>query len=218
MPLEPAMAMILNQINSMPKVPMSEISPESFREQQALLPEPTIPVKEVYDRTLSLEGRDLTVRVYVPESAGVPPYSALVFYHGGGWVVGNLDSHDSVCRFLAAKSGCVVLSVDYRLAPEHKFPAAVQDAYDAFANISSLAEELGIHRDRIAVGGDSAGGNLAAVTSINHRKGTGRPKNSIPASALSVDRLSGRAAFYAGKCRGIFFDGRGDVVVPTTLP
>ena len=87
----------------------------------------------------------------------------LVFYHGGGWVIGGLDSHDSVCRSLANRMGHAVLSVDYRLAPEHRFPAAVEDAMCSLRWAYENAAELGINPDRIAVGGDSAGGNLAAI-------------------------------------------------------
>ena len=89
----------------------------------------------------------------------------LVFYHGGGWVIGGLDSHDSVCRSLANRMGHAVLSVDYRLAPEHRFPAAVEDAMCSLRWAYENAAELGINPDRIAVGGDSAGGNLAAIVS-----------------------------------------------------
>ena len=89
----------------------------------------------------------------------------LVFYHGGGWVIGGLDSHDSVCRSLANRMGHAVLSVDYRLAPEHRYPAAVEDAMCSLRWAYENADELGINPDRIAVGGDSAGGNLAAIVS-----------------------------------------------------
>jgi acetyl esterase len=97
----------------------------------------------------------------------------LVFFHGGGWVIGDLDSHDVVCRKLACEGELIVISVDYRLAPEHKFPAAVEDAITATKWIAANARQLGIDHSRLSVGGDSAGGNLAAVVAISARAGNG---------------------------------------------
>lgn len=105
----------------------------------------------------------LGVRVYTPSETRSGPYPALVYFHGGGLVSGSVDTHDAVCRTLANATGCRIFSVDYRLAPEHKFPAAVMDGYAATAWIVQHAAELRIDGDRIAVGGDSAGATLAAV-------------------------------------------------------
>jgi acetyl esterase len=99
--------------------------------------------------------------------------SCLVFFHGGGWVIGDLDSHDVVCRKLADEGQLIVISVDYRLAPEHKFPAAIDDAIAATKWISDNAKQFGIDPSRLMVGGDSAGGNLAAVVAIAARDGNG---------------------------------------------
>jgi acetyl esterase len=97
----------------------------------------------------------------------------LVFFHGGGWVIGDLDSHDVVCRQLAAEGALIVISVDYRLAPEHKFPAAANDAIAATRWIAANARELGIDAARLSIGGDSAGGNLTAVVALAARDGNG---------------------------------------------
>jgi acetyl esterase len=109
----------------------------------------------------------IPLRLYRP--AGVPvatPLGVLVFFHGGGWVIGDLETHDVLCRQLTAESGVSVVSVDYRLAPEHKFPAAADDAWAATRWIAAHAAELGIDANRVAVGGDSSGGNLAAVVAL----------------------------------------------------
>jgi acetyl esterase len=112
-------------------------------------------------------GGQIPIRVYTPRGEG--PFPVLIYYHGGGWVFGNLDTHDNVCRFLSEGAGCVVVSVDYRLAPENKFPAAVEDAYAASQwvkyNVSFINGDL----TRIAVGGDSAGATLAAVVASMFR-------------------------------------------------
>jgi len=112
-------------------------------------------------------GAAIPLRLY--RGAGTTPgdtLPALVYFHGGGWVIGDLDTHDSLCRHLANAAQCIVVAVDYRLAPEHKFPAAVEDCFDATSWIAHEAAALGIDRERLAVGGDSAGGNLAAVVSL----------------------------------------------------
>jgi acetyl esterase len=166
MPLYPDIQAILDKINAVPRPPLDSISLEVFRKQAFSFPAKPMEVKEVYERVLPLSGRDIRVRVYLPDSAGPAPRPALIYYHGGGWVTGNIASHDSICRVLANLGQCIVVSVDYRLAPEHKFPAAVHDAFDALQWIAAHADEFDIHPQRIAVGGDSAGGNLAAVACI----------------------------------------------------
>lgn len=114
---------------------------------------------------------DIPARVYTPKALrqdnGLAP--ALVFFHGGGWVIGDLDTHDVVCRAIADDGQLVVISIDYRLAPEHKFPAAVDDAIAATGWIASHAKKLGIDPERLCVGGDSAGGNLSAVVALHAR-------------------------------------------------
>jgi len=110
---------------------------------------------------------EIPIRVYWPGGNG--PFPVLVFYHGGGWVIGNLDTGDSQCRMLSNKASAVVVSVDYRLAPEHRFPAAVDDSYAALEWVSRNADRLGVDPSRIAVGGGSAGGNLTAAVALMAR-------------------------------------------------
>ncbi len=134
-----------------------------------------VPVHHVEDRRIDAEEGELTVRVYVPRG-GAGRLPATVYYHGGGFVLGDLESHDAHCRHLAVRGGCVVVAVHYRLAPEHPFPAAVDDAYAAFAWVVANAGALGVDPARVAVAGDSAGGNLAAVVSqVARDRGGPRP-------------------------------------------
>jgi acetyl esterase len=111
------------------------------------------------------------LRVYATEHGGLRP--ALIYFHGGGFVFGNLDTHDALCRAIANESGAAVVSVDYRLAPEHKFPAAVEDSYAATVWVAGNAAKLGIDPQCISVGGDSAGGNLATVVAMRCRDAGG---------------------------------------------
>jgi acetyl esterase len=122
------------------------------------------PVHEVYDRTIPGPAGELPIRVYAP--AGEAPRPTLVYFFGGGWTVGNIDTSDGICRALANAAGCQVVTAGYRLAPEHPFPAAVLDCHAAVSWISANAKEIGADPARIAVGGDSAGGNLAAAVSL----------------------------------------------------
>ena len=155
----------------------------------------------VENLTVPTAAGPLGARFYLPPHlpGGTPP-PLLVYYHGGGWVIGDLDTHDGVCRFLARAAGLAVLAVDYRLAPEHPFPAAIEDAWSAFSWASANASDLGVDPARIAVGGDSAGGNMATVVSLQ-----GRDEGLAPAFQLlfypvtdSADEPRSRALFSDG--------------------
>jgi acetyl esterase len=123
-----------------------------------------VAVAQVEDITIAGPGGGLPLRMYTPEGTGHFPL--FIYLHGGGWVFGTLDQSDNVCRYFASKVGCIVISVDYRLAPEHKFPAAVEDAYCATQWAAENAKRIKGDPARIAIGGASAGGNLAAVVCL----------------------------------------------------
>ncbi|MEO7459015.1 MAG: alpha/beta hydrolase [Acidimicrobiales bacterium] len=120
-------------------------------------------VERVDDRLIPGPDGDIPTRVYTPQAAVGEAHGVLVWFHGGGWVIGDLDTADSTCRALANRAGCVVVSVDYRLAPEHAAPAALEDCMTALAWTVENFELLGVDASKVAVGGDSAGGNLAAL-------------------------------------------------------
>ncbi len=152
-----------------PPLPRSSRTPAAAREEirhsARVVAGAPIPLASVYETTVAGAAGPLRARMYVPEETpGEDPGALIVYYHGGGWVVGDLDTHDQPCRLLAKSSGARVLSVDYRLAPEHRFPAPVDDALAAFRDAVAGAERLGVDPSRVAVAGDSAGGHLAAVT------------------------------------------------------
>ena len=133
-------------------------------------------------RNLNADGPQgqIPLRVYRPVGGSATPLPVYVYFHGGGWVIGDLETHDVICRQLTAASEACIISVDYRLAPEHKFPAAADDAWAATRWIVANAGALGVDATRLAVGGDSAGGNLAAVVALMARDAGG------PAIALQV--------------------------------
>jgi len=151
----------------------------------------------------------IPLRVYRP--AGAPastPLAVLVFFHGGGWVIGDLETHDVLCRQLTAGSGVSVVSVDYRLAPEHKFPAAVDDAWAATRWVVAHAGELAVDASRLAVGGDSAGGNLAAVVALLAR-GKGAPAIAVQVLIYPVTDLVGETRSYRDFAEGYLLTREG---------
>ncbi|WP_163508265.1 alpha/beta hydrolase [Fodinicola acaciae] len=162
MPLDPHVRALLDEMASQELPPPEQLTVEQNREAIMDMRELAGPAEEV-ETVVDISADGVPVRIYAP--AGEKPLPVLVFFHGGGWVIGNLDTHDAVCRQLANRAGCVVAAVDYRLAPENPFPAAVEDAYAATAWIARNASAHGGDGTRLAVGGDSAGGNLTAVVS-----------------------------------------------------
>lgn len=162
---------------------------------------PPRPMARVEEMTVTGSAGELRARFYVALGAPRQPQPLLVYYHGGGFVIGDLDTHDSVCRFLAEFGGCRVLSIEYRLAPEHPFPAPVEDAVAAFAWAVEHAAELNADPGRIAVGGDSAGGNLATGVCLQAQDRDGpRPAMQLllyPVTDLVGDQAS-RETFAEG--------------------
>jgi acetyl esterase len=179
--LDPDAAAVFKAFQEAGRPPYENGSPAEARElylKARLVTNPEPPeIESTKALTIPSPAGMIPARIYTPKTLrkfdGMAP--ALVFFHGGGWVIGNLDSHDVVCRTLAHEGELIVISVDYRLSPEHKFPAAVEDAIAATAWISNNALALDIDGTRLMVGGDSAGGNLAAVVAI-HARDSGGPK------------------------------------------
>lgn len=145
-----------------------------FARQILIVDAPSPPGVAAQDHRIPATGAPLRVRVYTPAGLRAPA-PALLYLHGGGMVVGSVDTHDSLCRRLAIHARCKVASVDYRLAPENRFPAAVEDAVAAFRWLAARAEALGADPARLAIGGDSAGGTLSAVTARLTRDDARRP-------------------------------------------
>ena len=175
--MHPDAMRLMDAIRDAGRPPFQDMQPAEARAAYAagrhLLQPPPDDVAEVEDAAILGPGGPLPLRLYRgagTDGAGTLP--CLLYLHGGGWVVGDLDSHDGVCRRLANLGACRVVAVDYRLAPEHPFPAAVEDAAAALAWVAAHAGTLGIDPARIAVGGDSAGGTLAAVLALMGRDGT----------------------------------------------
>jgi len=194
--LHPDAKMVCDLIVASGRPPIETLTPPQARQaylasRQVLQPDPE-PVAEVAALEAVGPARPIPLRFYRGQGcAKDSPQPAVIFFHGGGWVIGDLESHDQVCRALANATSCILIAVDYRLAPEHKFPAAAEDAIAATQWIASNAGRLGIDATRLAVGGDSAGGNLAAVVAIAARDQGGPRILSqflvYPAADMSVD-------------------------------
>ncbi|MEW9674083.1 alpha/beta hydrolase [Ammoniphilus sp. 3BR4] len=167
--LDPEAQLYLQAFNLMPAI--HSMSPKEARDMLAKIPRPSVeldPLSKVEERMVPVgDDTQIKIRIYTPEGQG--PFPLFVYFHGGGWVLGNLDTSDPSCRMIANRVGCLVISVDYRLAPEHSFPIPTEDAYKALEWVKEHAASLNGDVTRIVVGGDSAGGNLAAVVSMMTR-------------------------------------------------
>jgi acetyl esterase len=196
------MAGLLDRIRRAGRQPWHRLSPVEARKAYALGAEvldlPRAPLPRAQDLAIpGGDGQPRPARLYAPSHGSLP---VLLYLHGGGFVIGGLETHDSLCRQLALRSGCAVVSLDYRLAPEHPFPAAVDDSWAALRFLATQAASLGLDGTRLAVGGDSAGGTLAAVTAI-HARDTGVPL------ALQVLITPGTAAHADTPSHRLFANG-----------
>jgi acetyl esterase len=194
--LNPDARKVCDLIVASGRPPIETLTPSQARQaflatRQVLQPDAE-PVAEVAELAATGPAGPIPLRLYRGQGTAQGSLEpALIYLHGGGWVIGDLESHDQVCRALANAASCIVVAIDYRLAPEHKFPAAAEDAIAAVAWIAANAGQLGIDAARLAIGGDSAGGNLAAVAAIDARD-RGGPRIALqflvyPATDMSRD-------------------------------
>jgi len=201
MALDPQARAVLDLIIKSGRPPYHQLSPKDARQlfRETRPASTPVPPEIGVVRNVLTEGRQgaIPLRVYRPAGvAATTPLPGLVYFHGGGWVIGDLDTHDVLCRQLTAEGGITVASVDYRLAPEHKFPAAVDDAWEATRWVSASADRLRIDPRRLAVGGDSAGGNLAAVVALMARD-AGGPAISFQVLLYPVTDLGAETRSYS---------------------
>ncbi len=209
MPLHPQIQAALKALAEAKLPALESLSPEAARAQMDAMSrarggEPT-PVARLEDRTIPGPVGDIPVRIYWPREGGGD--GAVLYLHGGGHVIGSLDTHDKICRNLTVGSGAVVVSVDYRMGPEHRFPAAVDDSWAALQWLAANAGDLGADPARLGVAGDSAGGNLAAVLALMARD-AGGPAIRLQALIYPVADYSLQGASYAkyGKGYGVLTD------------
>jgi acetyl esterase len=196
MPLDPQAKALMDQMAAANGPKLNSLEPADARRLTAGMfrvpPERAEKVAKVEDRKIPGPAGEIPIRIYTPEGTG--PFPVLVFLHGGGWVICGLDTHDGPCRALTKKAGCVTVSVDYRLAPENKFPAGVEDCFAATKWVAAHAKDLNADANRLAIGGDSAGGNLSAVIAQLARD-AGGPKIAFqlliyPATEAELDTYS----------------------------
>ena len=176
MPLDPQVSTLLDQMEAQAGPSINQMTPEDARTMMRTLgtlakyPDERAPA---HDRRIPGPAGEIPIRVYTP--AASEPLPVVVFFHGGGWVIGDIETHDATCQQIATSVPAVFVSVDYRLAPEHRFPAALEDCLAATRWVGAHAGELGADGAHLAVAGDSAGGNLAALVALQARNQGGPP-------------------------------------------
>jgi acetyl esterase len=172
LPVDPQIQVLLDRATGVPAThTLAVAAARTQYEGRVALMAPPAEIAGLREQTIEGPGGLLRIRLYTPRGTG--PFPLLVFFHGSGFVLCSLNTHDGMCRNLCAGAGCIVASVDYRLAPEHKFPAGIDDCLHATRWAAAHAAELGANAKHIAVGGDSAGGNMATVTALRVREESG---------------------------------------------
>ena len=209
MPLDPLAQAFLDMLAAQPTPKLWQMPPEAgrmaFSAMMNLVGPKDVSIGKVENLTMPGPGGDIALRAYTPVAAGGEALPVVVFFHGGGFTIGDLDTHDGLCRILAAESGARVIAVDYRLAPEHKFPAAVEDAYAAVSWIEKNASKLGVDANRIAVAGESAGGNLSAVVCQLAKTQNG-PAIAYQLLMFPATEIGGSFASMRERAEGYFLD------------
>jgi acetyl esterase len=210
MPLDPLVKAFLDKAAAIPRPKAWEMPPAMARQGFAGMMQLTGPkdvaVGKINNFTIPGPGGEIRARTYSPIAA-VGPQPTLIYFHGGGFVVGGLESHDGLCRLFVAEGGFKVIAVDYRLAPEHPWPAAVDDAWAAFQWIEANAAELGVDGGRIALGGDSAGGLLTAIVTQTARDKT-RPRIAYQMLLFPGTQIGGETSSLHEFAVGYFLERR----------
>lgn len=178
--LDPVIQALFQQMPQLAHYPMWEKTPEQARLEFIALSQfadsKAAPIGKIEQIEAPGPAGPIPLRIYTPVAAGSAALPALIFFHGGGFVIGDLDCYEGLCRSLTNESNCRVISADYRLAPEHRFPAAVEDCFAVAKWIEEQAPDLGVDPNRLAIAGDSAGANLAAVTCLLAKQNKGTPR------------------------------------------
>jgi len=209
MPLDPHARKFLEIAAAGGAQDLSRLSPQEmrvgFHRLTQLVGAKNVPIRRIEDRTVPGPAGPLPIRIYTPYGCPDELLPGLVYFHGGGGVFGSIETHDGLCRMLANASECRVLSVDYRLAPEHRFPAALDDSYAAVTEVFCKTSGLGLLEDRIAVGGDSAGGALAAAVCQRAKRESG-PKIALQLLLCPAMDIAGESVSRRTFAEGYFLD------------
>jgi len=205
--LDPALQTLFDKMPELASYPIWDKSPAEARRDFKQFCQFAEPKGVAIGKSEDIKAGETPIRSYTPVAAGGGALPAIVYFHGGGFVMGDLDCYDALCRTLANESGCRVMSVDYRLAPEHKFPAAIEDSFIALKWVEENAPDLFIDPNRLAVAGDSAGGNIAAVVTHLAKANKGTPEIAFQLLIYPATRL-GAVAGARSTSTGYFLDAK----------